>query len=87
MTNYQLKIQLPALRPNFHEFPGLLIKMSLKTANNCGNWHPFLEDFVKLLVPETSPILFLEYFILLIFSPFLEIILQHLKGGFKRKEL
>lgn len=46
-------MQLPTQRTSSHEFPGLLIKMSLKTANNCGNWHPFLEGFVKIIIPET----------------------------------
>lgn len=53
-SNYQLKMQLPTQRTSSHEFPGLLIKMSLKAANNCGNWHQFLEGSVKIILPETG---------------------------------
>ena len=85
--NYQLKRHLPAQRPSLHEFPGLLIKMSLQTANNCGNWHQFLEGFVKIIIPEPCLTLFPDIFYYAhILLPFLEVIIYHFKGGFERRK-
>lgn len=69
-------MQLAAWISTFHEFPGLLIKMSLKTANNRGNWHQFLEVFVKIIIPETCLTLFLDiYYYAYVLFPFFEVII------------
>lgn len=61
-----------------------LLRCRLRTIDNCGNWHQFLQGLVKLIIPETCHY-FLKCFILPIVSlHFLK--LQHLKEeSYKRK--
>lgn len=61
-----------------------LLRCHLRTIDNCGNWHQFLQGLVKLIIPETCHY-FLKCFILPIVSlHFLK--LQHSKEeSYKRK--